>query len=75
MASPKTIPSKISIGTSAITPSSGSKKLYITAILKSGNLVIDGVTASSAGPCSFPSPVICDTFTPASTGQVSYFEQ
>jgi len=75
MASPKTIPSKISSGTSAISPSSGSKKLYITALLKSGTVIIDGVTASSVGPCAFPSPVICDTFTPDSTGQVAYFEQ
>ena len=75
MASPKTIPSKISTGTSAITPSTGNSKLYITAILKSGNVIIDGVTASSVGPCAFPSPVICDTFTPASAGQVAYFEQ
>lgn len=75
MASPKTIPSKINTDTSAVNPGTNSSKLYITAVLKSGNLVIDGTTASSIGPCALPSPIICDSFTPAAAGQVAYYEE
>ena len=78
MASPKTIPSKL-CASGAVTPeASGTTKpnrLYITAILKAGTTVIDGVSVASAGPVSFPSPILCDTFTAAGAGEVAYYEQ
>ena len=73
MASPKTIPSKLVTDGTAVNASS-KKKLYITAILIAGDVTVDGVTASSAGPVALPSPIICDSFTPAEAGQVAYYE-
>jgi hypothetical protein len=78
MASPKTIPSKL-CAAGAVTPeASGTtrpNRLYITAILKAGTTVIDGVSVASAGPVSFPSPILCDTFTAAGAGEIAYYEQ
>jgi hypothetical protein len=79
MASPKTIPSKLCAAGAVVPSSDGSEvnitRLYITAILKAGTTVIDGVSVASAGPVSFPSPIVCDTFTAAGAGEVAYYEQ
>ena len=74
MATPHTIPSIIVPNGSAITAANGNK-LYITAILIAGDVEIDGVTATGAGPIALPSPIICNSFTPAAGGQVAYFEK
>ena len=73
MATSHTIPSKLVTDGSAVTASS-KKKLYITAILIAGDVIVDGVTSSAAGPVALPSPLICDTFTAAAAGQVAYYE-
>ena len=74
MATPKSIPSKISTGTAQITPVAGNQ-LYITAILLSADLNIDGQPANGLGPVNLSSPIPCSSFTPASEGQVAYYEQ
>ena len=74
MASPKSIPSKVSTGVSQITAGAGNQ-LYITALLLSANLSIDGQTVNGLGPVSISSPIACSSFTPAADGQVAYYEQ
>ena len=76
MATPHTIPSKLSTTADAeVSITTGETRLYITAILVNGTVVIDGVTTSNVGPVTFPSPVICKAFTPDAVAQVAYFEQ
>jgi hypothetical protein len=75
MASPKTIPSKISGAAIKHEPSDATSKLFITALLKAGVLTIDGVgTISSLGPVNLSSPIICSSFTTTAAAQVTYYE-
>ena len=76
MPSPHTIPSKIETTGSEVTADSG-KMLYITAILKAGDITIgsQAVTIPSDNIIgSLGSPIICDAFTPDSAGQIAYYE-
>jgi hypothetical protein len=74
MATPKSIPCKFNTAASQVSASSG-KKIYITGLLKSGGLTIDGVSIGTVGPVNLSSPICCDTFTPTAAGQVAYFEK
>ena len=72
MAEPHTIPSKLNTSAGALTPLSGDK-IYITAILFTDNLMIDGVAVNGAGPVALPSPIICSSVTTSAIGQIAYF--
>lgn len=78
MATPKEIPSKVNSAASKVAPAAGNS-LYVVGCLKAGNLtvVIKGSTINcgSVGPVAFPSPIECESFTPAAIGQVVYYEQ
>ena len=74
MSSPKSIPSQVSVGTDKITAAAGNK-LYITAILASDDLDIDGLAVNGLGPVNITSPIACTSFTPNTAGQVAYYEQ
>jgi hypothetical protein len=75
MASPKSIPSKVSTTATGHKSSKPRGKLYITAFLLAGDIVIDGVTVTAVGPLSLSSPIICDTFHTAVAEQVAYYEE
>lgn len=67
------IPSKLNASSSAVS-ASGGRLIYITAIIKSGALTVDGVSLGTVGPINLSSPISCSTFNPASAGQVAYYE-
>lgn len=78
MALPQSIPSLLSPDGTAITApvaenNQRQKFIYITAILISDTLEIDGVSLTSPGPVSLSSPIKCRSFTPNSAGQVAYY--
>ena len=75
MSSPKSIPSKLNVDSSAVTCLEQNEHLYITAVLFKADIEIDGTAITDVGPVTFPSPIQCLTFTPSSAGQVAYFEQ
>lgn len=79
MATPKEIPSKLNSAASKTSPADSSNKLFITGLLKSGTLTVvikgSSISCGTVGPVAFSSPIECDSFTPASIGQVAYFEQ
>ena len=68
-----TIPSKINTSSSVVTASSG-RKIFITSILKSAALTIDGVSLGTVGPLNLSFPISCSSFNPASAGQIAYYE-
>lgn len=75
MATPKEIPARVNCSLT-VTASAGDPflgRLYITSILKSGNVTIDGVVSTVGGPVELFSPIVCTTFTASSLGQVSYY--
>ena len=73
MSEPHSIPSKINVDTNAVTTSDSARKLYITSILYSGQMEIDGTTIYNPGPTNLSSPILCDTFTAAGAGQIAYY--
>ena len=82
MASPKSIPSQLSgpAGEFVIEqedPTSINKQehFYITALLQSSALSIDGISIGSPGPVTLSSPIKCRTFTTGADAQVAYFIQ
>lgn len=74
MATPKSIPCKLNSAASKVSAASG-EKIYITGLLKSGALTVDGVSVGTVGPVNLSSPICCDSFTPTAVGQVAYFEK
>ena len=68
-----TIPSKINTSSSVVTASSG-RKIFITSILKSAALTIDGVSLGTVGPLNLSFPISCSSFNPDSAGQIAYYE-
>ena len=83
MASPKSIPSKVSAGAATyetVSPVQGRKTyLYITSILVAGSdltVTIDGDdTTWSTAVVNLSSPIKCTSFITATTAQVAYYEQ
>jgi hypothetical protein len=73
VATPKTISSKINT-TASVTASSGNA-IYITAILASTSLILDGGSAATVGPVALNSPIRCSSFSSSSAGEVAYYEQ
>tara|TARA_B100002019_G_scaffold13956_1_gene11162 strand:- start:717 stop:989 length:273 start_codon:yes stop_codon:yes gene_type:complete len=88
MSLPQSIPSKISGPSStlvktpdAVPPSTPNDKnagrpqtfIYITAILNSGNIKIDGKSVNAAGPIGLSSPIKCRSFETANSHQLAYY--
>ena len=67
------IPSKINTSGDAVS-ASGGRLIYITAILKSGALTVDGVSLGTVGPINLSYPISCSTFDPDTAGQIAYYE-
>jgi hypothetical protein len=70
MATPKTIPSKLNANTTIVAPEG--RHLYITGILKSHDIIIDGITIGNSHEMSFASPIQCRTFT-GDVGHIAYY--
>lgn len=73
MATTHTTPSTISLAATTYTPTQPRGKIYITALLVAGDLVIDGVSVTAVGPLNLSSPIACDTFTTTLPEQVAYY--
>ena len=74
MATPKSIPSIVNTSADAVLASEG-KRLYITAILKSAAIDINGASVGTVGPVALPSPITCTGFDPNAAGDIAYYEQ
>lgn len=72
MSTSKTIPSKISSASSM--NSSSLSYFYITAILSSTNITIDGGSSLSVSAINLTSPIRCKSFTSTKAGEVAYYE-
>ena len=67
------IPSKLNTSGDTVS-ASGGRRIYITSILKSGTLSVDGGSIGTVGPLNLSSPICCLSFDPATAGQVAYYE-
>lgn len=74
MADSHTIPSKFNSSAGQLNAPTGAK-IYITAILISSSLTIDGVNIGNPGPVSFSSPILCSSVNTSLIGQIAYFVQ
>ena len=75
MASPQSIPSKISTTVATYQSSQPRGRIYITAFLFAGNVTIDGVLVPGVGPLNLSSPIACGSFITTATEQVAYYEE
>ena len=74
MADPHFIPSKINVNTDPIN-ADNSSNIYITAVLFTSDITVDGQLIEDAGPLCFPSPLVCKSLTPSAIASVAYFIQ
>ena len=72
MSTSKTIPSKIRSASSM--NSSSLSYFYITAILSSTSITIDGGSSLSVSAINLTSPIRCKKFTSTNPGEVAYYE-